>query len=197
MRWDLPLVKLCWLSQIISLASKCLSTVFRRVCSMIFPGIEVRLKDNFHGPSFHPFLKMGTIFPLFQSPGTLPYCHFFSKMVESTLETTSVNTLRTLGCMSGPADSHVFRIFRSLEPDLLLQGEGLCSPSSMLFPFLISYSWGTRALVLHGTHPDKSASSLPPLLFSEGSFPGGITGKVLEQLEFCFRKIECLTSLFS
>lgn len=43
------------------------------------------------------------MFPLFQSSGTL---HDFSKIVESTLGTTSVDTLRTLGCISGPVDSH-------------------------------------------------------------------------------------------
>ncbi|KAK4825966.1 hypothetical protein QYF61_003535 [Mycteria americana] len=40
-RQDLPLVKLCWLSQITSLPSMCLSIASRRICAMIFPGTEV------------------------------------------------------------------------------------------------------------------------------------------------------------
>ena len=42
-RHDLPLVKSCWLSQITSLYCMCLNIASRRMCSMIFPGTEVRL----------------------------------------------------------------------------------------------------------------------------------------------------------
>ena len=43
LRQDLPLVKLCWLSHVISLCSMCFSTASRRICSVIFHGTEVRL----------------------------------------------------------------------------------------------------------------------------------------------------------
>lgn len=39
-RQGLLWVKLCWLSQTTSLSSVCLSTAFRRICSMAFPGTE-------------------------------------------------------------------------------------------------------------------------------------------------------------
>ncbi|XP_031953022.1 uncharacterized protein LOC116438291 [Corvus moneduloides] len=41
-----------------------------------------------------------------QSPGTSPDCQDFSNTTESSLATTTANSLRTLGCIpSGPADS--------------------------------------------------------------------------------------------
>lgn len=43
LRWFLPLVKLCWLSLVTSLSSMCLSIASRRICSLIFPGTELRL----------------------------------------------------------------------------------------------------------------------------------------------------------
>jgi len=63
---DLPLMKPCWLSQITSLSSLSLSIAFRRICSTIFPGTEVRLtSQSFPGPCFLPFLKMGAVFPFY------------------------------------------------------------------------------------------------------------------------------------
>ena len=74
-RQDLPLVKPCWLSQMTSLSSVCLIRASRRICSMIFPGTEVRLTGRwFLGSSFLPFLKMGTMFAFLQSPATSPDC---------------------------------------------------------------------------------------------------------------------------
>jgi len=50
---------------------------------MIFPGTEVRLMgQQFPGSSFLRFLKMGAMFPFFQSPGTSPDCHDFSDNME-------------------------------------------------------------------------------------------------------------------
>jgi len=51
---------------------------------MIFPGTEVRLTVWwFPGSSFLPFLKMGAMFPFFQSPRTLPDFHDLSNIIES------------------------------------------------------------------------------------------------------------------
>ena len=47
-RQDLPLEKPCWLSHITSLSSMCLNIASRRICSMIFPGTEVRLTGILH-----------------------------------------------------------------------------------------------------------------------------------------------------
>ena len=81
---------------------------------MIFPGTVLRLTGrHFPGSSFLPLLKMGTMFPLLQSPMTLPDCHEFSSMMESGLPMTSDNSLRTLGCiLSGPSDVCMFRFLR-------------------------------------------------------------------------------------
>jgi len=81
---------------------------------MIFPGTEVMLTDReFPWSSFLPFLKMGKMFPIFQSTGTLPDYHDLSNIMESGLATTSANSLRTLGCISsGPTDLSTFRFSR-------------------------------------------------------------------------------------
>jgi len=43
---------------------------------MIFPGTEMRLTDlQFPGSSFLLFLKVGVMFPFFQSLGVLPDSH--------------------------------------------------------------------------------------------------------------------------
>ena len=111
-RQDLPLVKPCWLSQITSLSSMC--TASRRICSMIFPGTEGRLTGRyFPGYSFLPFVKMGTMFPPFQSPGTSPDCRDFLNIRKSDLATTSAHSLRTPGCiLSGPINVCMFRVLR-------------------------------------------------------------------------------------
>lgn len=83
-RQDLCLVKLCWVSHIPSLFSMYLSTASRRVCSMIFPSMEVR---SFPGSSFPLLLKIGTIFP-FSTNLTSLDCHEFSNIVEAGLQTT-------------------------------------------------------------------------------------------------------------
>jgi len=73
------------------------------------PGTEVRLTGlQVPEPSFLPFLKMGVMFPLFQSVGTAPGCHNFSNMMDSGLATSSASFLRTHGCISsGPMDLHL------------------------------------------------------------------------------------------
>jgi len=104
----------CWLSQITSLSSICLSIASRRISSTIFPGTEVRLTGQwFPGSCFLPILKMGTIFPFFQSPGASPDCHDRSNIMESGLATTSANSLRTLGCiLAAPIDLCMYRLLR-------------------------------------------------------------------------------------
>ena len=77
-RHNLPLGKPCWLSPITSLFSMCLhlSIVSRRICSMILLGTEVRLTSlQFLRSYCSPFIKMGVMFPLFQSLGISPACH--------------------------------------------------------------------------------------------------------------------------
>ena len=55
-----------------------LSLSCRSICSVTFPGTEVRRTGQwFPGSSFLPFLKMDAVFPFFQSPGTSPGCHDF------------------------------------------------------------------------------------------------------------------------
>lgn len=58
-RYDLPMVKLCWLYQITSLSCMCLNISSRRICSKILPGTEA------HQPVvswifFSLFLKNGS-----------------------------------------------------------------------------------------------------------------------------------------
>lgn len=71
--------------------------------------------------------------PLFQSPGISPDCHDFSN-VESVLQTTSGNSLGTMGCTSlRPMDVHTwwYIIYITYSgghwPDLYLEWEGLWS----------------------------------------------------------------------
>jgi len=63
-RQNLPLVKPCWLSPFTSLSSMCLSIASRRICSMTFPGTEVRLMGrSFSGSSFLTFHNV-SLFPV-------------------------------------------------------------------------------------------------------------------------------------
>ena len=81
--------------------SKCLGIVSRRISSMILLGTEGRLTAlYFPGSSFLPFLKMGVMFPLFQSVGTSLDCNDFSNMMDSGLATSSASWLGTRGCTS-------------------------------------------------------------------------------------------------
>jgi len=108
-RQNLLLVKPRWLSRITFLSSMCLRIASRRICSMTFPGTEVRLA----GQSFLLFLKMGTMFPFSHSPGTSPDSHDLSNIMESGLGTASASSLRTPGCISsGPTDLCMFRFLR-------------------------------------------------------------------------------------
>lgn len=64
-RHNLSLVKLCWLSPIISLSSIRLSIVSRTICSTILPGTEVRLTGFRITVPFESFLKMRLMSPFF------------------------------------------------------------------------------------------------------------------------------------
>jgi len=69
---------------------------------MIFPGTEVRLTGLWFPWSFFlPFLKMGVVFPFFQSPGTLLGSHDFSNMMESIL---ILHQSVSSGCWDGTTD---------------------------------------------------------------------------------------------
>ena len=69
---DLPLIKSCWLSQITSLSRMSLNIASRRICSMIFPGTDIRLTSvQFPRSSFLSSLKMGVMFsPIFKHKQT-------------------------------------------------------------------------------------------------------------------------------
>ena len=55
---------------------------------MISPRTDVRLISlQYLGSSFLLFLKMGVMFPFYQSLGTSPDSHRFSNMMESSLAT--------------------------------------------------------------------------------------------------------------
>lgn len=58
-------------------------TTFWSICSIIFPGNEVRLTTCHFLPrsSFLSFLKIGATFALFQSTRTSPSCHDPSKLM--------------------------------------------------------------------------------------------------------------------
>jgi len=89
------LVKPCWLFHITISSHMHLSLAPRRICSMIFPGTDMRFTVlQFPRPSFLSFLKMRMMFPLIQSPGTSPDSHGFSNMMESSLTTTSISSFR-------------------------------------------------------------------------------------------------------
>ncbi|XP_032303953.1 uncharacterized protein LOC107321458 isoform X1 [Coturnix japonica] len=64
-------------------------------------------------PSFLRFLNMGVMFLFFQSPRTSPDSCNLSNMMESSLATTSVISLRSLGCMScGIKNMYTFSLMR-------------------------------------------------------------------------------------
>ena len=79
---DLSLVKPCWLSQITSLSSMGLSLASAKICSMTFPGTEVRLTGQwFPGSCFPTLFKNehnGSLFPVISEFTWLPWpfkCH--------------------------------------------------------------------------------------------------------------------------
>lgn len=111
----------------------CLNISSRRIYSMIFPGIEVRLTGlYFPGSFFLPFLKMGVMFPFFQSLGTFPDSQDFSNMMESILATMSISSLRTLGCMSSsPMGLYTFSIMRQTQSCSALTMREILPPSPL------------------------------------------------------------------
>lgn len=71
---------------------------------------------------------MGTVFPLFQSPGILPDCYEFSSIMESGLATPAANSLRALGCICGSYRLKYIQISQVITHLIFyLQWEGLCS----------------------------------------------------------------------
>jgi len=136
---------------------------------LIFPGTEVRLTgQEFPGSSFLPFLKMGTMFPFFQSPGTSPDCHNLSNIVESDMAMTSGNSLRTLGSiLSGPIDLCMFRFLRwsQIWSSLTVGGTlPLWSPScrnvSFHFPSEKRRSLAVHSLQSFLVHSEENISSI-------------------------------------
>lgn len=78
-----------------------LTCFYSRICSMIFPGTDMRLMGlSFSRSSFFPFLSMEMTFPFFQSLGISSDSYDFSNMMGSSLETTSASTFTTPGHIS-------------------------------------------------------------------------------------------------
>lgn len=121
-RHPLHLVKLCWLSWTTSLFCVCLNITSRRICFMIFSGVNVRLTVlQLPTSSFFPFYRNVSFFQILW---TLPDSHDFSDMMESVLATMSASFFRTLRCMLFcPTDSCTFSIItRSWTCSLLTVG---------------------------------------------------------------------------
>jgi len=96
----------------------CLNMSSRRICSMVFPGTEVRL---WHCPVvlqvlLHHFLINGDDVFFFPVPGILPDSHSLSNMVERASAPTSASPLRTLGHISSVhTDLYTFSLMRFLD----------------------------------------------------------------------------------
>ena len=106
------IVKLCWLSQITSSSYMSLNVASRSICSVIFPGTDVKLTGLvFPGSFYFPFLKIRVTFTFFLPPGTSPDSHNFSNTMESGLLATSVSSFSTLVCISSSlTDLFTFRL---------------------------------------------------------------------------------------
>ena len=97
---------------------------------------------------------MGTIFPFFQSLGTLPGCRDLSNAMESGLATPSASSLRTVGCISsGPTDLCMFRFLTWPQTSSSLTvGVALppwspsCGPSTLEGWEVASEDWGKKVV---------------------------------------------------
>lgn len=73
---------------------------------MIYPGTEVRLTgQQFPVSSFLPFLKMGAMFPFFQSLGTSPDCSDIMEIYQTIPSRLQDN-------LFGPVDLFLFSFLR-------------------------------------------------------------------------------------
>lgn len=119
-RHNLPLVKLCWQSWIISLSSVCLNIASTKNCFMIFLSTEVRLTV--------PFLKTEVVFPILLSLGTSPNCHDVKYDGEWLLATTSSSSLWCI--WSGCRDIRVVKVHQVISnPVFKYSGRNLLSQS--------------------------------------------------------------------
>lgn len=128
-RYNLPLVKLCWLPSVNLLSFIYCRITSGRICFMIFPGTEGRLTDLwFLTSSFLLLLKTGVIFPFFSHQGVcLTALTFqrdcFGKNVSQSPQDSGMYLIRShrLGAIQ----------LHQVIPNLLFtQWEGLHSPIS-------------------------------------------------------------------
>lgn len=87
------------------------------------------------------------MFPLIQSPGTLPDWHDFSSITESGLAIASANSLRTLGFISsGSMDFWMFRFLRWSQAQSSFTAGGTLLPQSLPWEVweerFVSVDWG-------------------------------------------------------
>lgn len=96
------ILALTWLPVIFQVLTNSLADY----CSSTFPGTEVKMiplqvPDSF----FFPFLKIGSVFAIFQALRTSPFPCMFSKTIASSLEISSVDFVCILRWITaGPAD---------------------------------------------------------------------------------------------
>ena len=104
---------LCWLL-LITLSVRCPAMVSRKICSITFPGTELRLTSlSLPRSSFLPFLKTGVMFAFFQSSKISLDHHDLSKTMKNDLPVTPTSSLSTLGCIpSGPMDLCTSSLFK-------------------------------------------------------------------------------------
>lgn len=105
-RYDLPLVSLQWLFPVTISFFVCLGMASRGICSIIFPGPEVRLTSpellRFSCP---PFLTTGLKFNFIQQAGSFHNHHGLSTIVDSILLMTLARSFSYLRCnLSGRMD---------------------------------------------------------------------------------------------
>jgi len=82
LKQGLSFVNPCWLLPVTSSPSCALDKESRRICSIAFPGTDMRMTDlRFLRASCLPFLKIGLMFVFYQSSGTSHDCHNLSKIL--------------------------------------------------------------------------------------------------------------------
>lgn len=88
-RHDFPFITPCWLIPVTFLSFIRLEMASRRICTITFAGIKVRLSS----------LKIGVTFAFFQISRTSPDHHELSKIIESGIVVISASSLSFCGCI--------------------------------------------------------------------------------------------------
>lgn len=133
-------MKPCHLTPITSLISTCLNIVSETICYMILLGAEVRLACS--SLCHLSFIKLGTVFPLFQSEGTMLDCCDISDMMDSGVVPYSASCHRTHGCMSsGPTDLCTFRFLKQSQTPSSSTVDGSSFSQSLPLPSATWVVW--------------------------------------------------------